>query len=465
MRKKILFIFVCLAGISCQQPSDRATLEGSVDSYQGEGYLICMINTAEGRRNDTIPVQQDGKFEYSTSLEKPTAVYLFLEYLKDDATLFQVYMANGTTSKVKITGARNEAGKLVSTAEFSGKHKAESEYLDAYLRLISLAHPDLGLGKAAGFKTFKEYQSYVKEILEPLRTSLNQAKDADFKAANMEVLNREERTIPFRFAWAKRQNGERMDEDADFVAYVKSFDVNDPESVQITGMVLRWYLGCEENPKNESSALRQMRLMKQMITNQDIINRLSKSTMESEMSMGGSKDLPAIYELYKQTTTDMEALEKITIMYDQLTKLAKGTPAFDFEMQDVQGKTVRFLSVIGKGKVVYIDFWATWCGTCKQEIPHMEKLAETYKENPNIEILSISLDNKISSWHAKLEEDKPTWRQYIIPDNFNSVFAKQYNIQAIPRFMAFDKKGRIIDINAPRPSDPNIHTFLEACMK
>ena len=57
-----------------------------------------------------------------------------------------------------------------------------------------------------------------------------------------------------------------------------------------------------------------------------------------------------------------------------------------------------------------------------------------------------------SKWQNKLKEDKPKWRQFICPDNFNSQLCKNYDIDAIPRFLFFDKDGRILSLNAPRPS-------------
>ena len=91
----------------------------------------------------------------------------------------------------------------------------------------------------------------------------------------------------------------------------------------------------------------------------------------------------------------------------------------------------------------------------------MEKLVEHYKNNEKIEMLSISLDNNKKAWLSKLEQDKPNWRQYIIPEAFNSAFAKEYNIRAIPRFMIFDKEGKIVTINAERPSAKNIIEILD----
>lgn len=74
-------------------------------------------------------------------------------------------------------------------------------------------------------------------------------------------------------------------------------------------------------------------------------------------------------------------------------------------MTDVNGKKYRLSDF--KGKAVYIDVWATWCGPCCMEIPYMEKLVKHYAKNKKIEFLSISLDENQKKWKKKLTEDKP----------------------------------------------------------
>jgi thiol-disulfide isomerase/thioredoxin len=373
-------------------------------------------------------------------------------------------MANGKRNNVTITSARNAAGRLITTAKYDGDFKAESEFLQARFDLIQMQHPQLTLQRAATFSNFKDYKVHVTQMLAPLHTSFGQSNKEFQTARRKETLESDELSVLFRFAWSRRLNNERLDADADFVAFVKSLDLNNSAHQQVTDMVIRWHIANETEPSNENSLVRQMKLMKKMITNQDIINSLSYRMVENSLALGGSADLTAIFEQYKQTSTDEKAIQELSITYDQLVRLVKGTPASDFEMYDINGKTVRFHDVIGKGKVVYIDFWATWCGPCRQEFPHIERLVEKYKDNPNIEFIGISLDNNIGRWQNFLRESGKAskMRQYIIPENFNSPFAIEYNVKAIPRFMVFDKEGNIIDINAPRPSDPNFEKNLES---
>lgn len=446
---------------SCSQQPTLARLSGNVDSYKGEGYLLCIFNTDNGQVFDTLTVDARGDFQLSKDLPQATKAALYLEYLGDNRCLIEVFMINGTESKVKITSSEKD-GRLISTPEFYGDNKGESTFLKVFQ--ATTMGEAFSLEKAVPL-TFKDYQAEIKAEIDKLRTLLAQAKNTEFKTENFAQLDQMERTVPFRFTWAKRNAGIAMDADPDFVEYVQSFDLNNPDNITTTEQILRWYMGCKPDPAETNRTIREMKLMKKMISNQEIINELANTMMDMELAMGGSEHLKAIYDQYCQTSTDTETIRKLTPIYNQLVKLVKGVPASDFEMQDTQGKTLRFRQVIGQGKVTYIDFWATWCGPCCAEIPYVEKLVEKYKNNPDIEFISISLDKDVKKWHKKLNNDNPSWPQFIIPDNFNSTFAKEYNITAIPRFMVFDRKGNIITVNAQRPSGEDIDSQIESWLK
>jgi len=340
---------------------------------------------------------------------------------------------------------------------------AEAEYQQLHATLTAITNPDFGLQKAGSFATFREFQAHVSERFQPLRDLLSKT-DAEFRTVNTASLNRDESAILFRFAWAKRQQGERMDADADFVNFVNAFDLNDEDNLPLAGQILRWNLGVTDNPENENAAIIQMRFIQKNITNQAIINRLALGLIRGQMSSGGGEDLSRVFAFYNQLATDASEQTELIAIYNQLVTLAQGAPALDFEMQDIDGNTVRFLDVIGQGKVVYINVWATWCGPCRAEKPHFNRLAEMHKNNPNIEFISISLDNNLRRWHTFLEAEDMPGRQFVVPAAFESEFARIYNVRGIPRFMAFDKDGSIITIDAPRPSSPTVEAFLEAVL-
>ena len=170
-------------------------------------------------------------------------------------------------------------------------------------------------------------------------------------------------------------------------------------------------------------------------------------------------DLATTFEYYKTVSTNAETIAELQLLYDHYSKLIQGADAMDFIMTDTEGKIWSLKDL--KGKAVYIDIWATWCGPCCMEIPFMEKLAEHYKGNDKIEHISISLDTNDKVWKKRLEKDNPEWKQFICPDNFKSDLAQNYNIEGIPRFLFFDKEGKVISLDAPRPSSEEIIGFID----
>lgn len=116
-----------------------------------------------------------------------------------------------------------------------------------------------------------------------------------------------------------------------------------------------------------------------------------------------------------------------------------------------------------KGKVVVVDIWATWCGPCKKEAPYFHKLESQYK-GKDVVFLSISFDENKAAWEKYIKTKKPEGIQLHAPKAFSSDLAKEYKISAIPRFMVFDKEGKVVTINAPRPSDSILKEMIDALL-
>ena len=122
-----------------------------------------------------------------------------------------------------------------------------------------------------------------------------------------------------------------------------------------------------------------------------------------------------------------------------------------------------------KGKYVYIDVWATWCGPCIQQIPYLKDIKKQYK-NKNIVFLGISTDESSrsgGSWEAAEQQ----WRDFVKNYELGDVqlwagkdfsFQEAYEINGIPRFILIDPDGKIINAEAPKPSDPNLKVLLDS---
>lgn len=137
--------------------------------------------------------------------------------------------------------------------------------------------------------------------------------------------------------------------------------------------------------------------------------------------------------------------------------LAKGKDAPSFTLLDLNGKEVSLHDF--KGKVVYLDFWASWCAPCIAEVPHAKLLRETLKDK-NIVFLYVSLDSQEEHWKTAVAKHQMEGVHVFLPGNFDSETAKKYHVKGIPHYVIIDKEGKIIDNKAQRPSG-NVVNELE----
>ena len=133
-----------------------------------------------------------------------------------------------------------------------------------------------------------------------------------------------------------------------------------------------------------------------------------------------------------------------------------GDMSIDFSYPNISSEMISLSSF--RGRLVYVDVWATWCGPCIAEIPSLERLQKDY-ENKDIVFLSVSVDTDKEAWEKMLTEDQLGGVQ-LWADGWSQI-TKSYAIFGIPRFMLVDKSGELIAVDAPRPSSNEIRTMID----
>lgn len=121
-----------------------------------------------------------------------------------------------------------------------------------------------------------------------------------------------------------------------------------------------------------------------------------------------------------------------------------GSVAPNFKLQDLNGKILELKNY--RGKYVLIDFWASWCGPCRREMPNVAKLYKACK-GKDFEIIGISLDDKSDKWHAAVKEMNMSWPQCSELLGWSTSVVRKYNINAVPTTVLVDPEGLVVAIN------------------
>lgn len=152
-------------------------------------------------------------------------------------------------------------------------------------------------------------------------------------------------------------------------------------------------------------------------------------------------EMEELYNGFAENVKTSSSALAIKAKVDILKQVAIGQPAPDFTLNTPEGTPLSLSSL--KGKVVVIDFWASWCGPCRRENPHM---VEIYKElSPKgVEFLGVSLDKDEAKWLKAIEDDGLIWKHVSDLKYWNSAAAKLYGVNGIPCTYLIDQNGTIV---------------------
>lgn len=119
----------------------------------------------------------------------------------------------------------------------------------------------------------------------------------------------------------------------------------------------------------------------------------------------------------------------------------QGNDAIEIALPSLSGDTLKLSSL--KGKVVLLDFWASWCGPCRSANKDIAKLYSKFKEK-GFEVFSVSFDDDINAWEKAVKKDKITWQQVNDNGGRDAITAQQWYIDALPTTYLIGKDGKLL---------------------
>lgn len=253
-----------------------------------------------------------------------------------------------------------------------------------------------------------------------------------------------------------------------YYQFLTQINVNDKEQVansEYIALVNEYFnywqkkrMTQDQSEDSDMAALGKLELMQRKITVVEIRDAIVK--MEYGYRLTKSSRSDELKTAYIQTAGSDELKKEIEDHATKLAKLKDGNPAPSFKLINDKGQEKSLSDY--RGKYVYLDVWATWCGPCKKELPHYEEVKKLYK-GKNIEFVSICVWDKKEAWENFLKA-KSLGGEQLFNEQSDKEFTDNYMIQGVPTFVLIDKEGKLISRDAERPSDEALKTRIDALL-
>lgn len=427
--------------------------------YSPDGYVL---------NNQVIDLKVDsvtGAFSLDFTLDNPTAD---IEVVLTEDILLGAHLEKGKTTEMYVT--KTEKGVDV---KFKGNEPKLNQWVNLWKREFDSMRfwsPDPSEAKPNA-----EYRKILDEAYAKLKKNSSQIKGHKTYDYYMSLLEADYKWHKVRLI-LDRCEIEHLDvqQDSEYQEIMKNVEINDTINYlgNLSLMALDYRNTVKPDETFEAYSRELMRIVDREVK-LDCLRRVAvKLVGQNYFTFGkghtDEQDKAFIADFMAFAGKDSTMAKTMIDEYYERKKseeqTASGKTAPDITMETIDGKQVQLASLL-KGKFTYIDVWATWCGPCCAEIPHLEKLVEKYKDNDKVQFISISVDTNRQAWENKLKKDNPQWQQYLLTPENNKIFSANWGITGIPRFILIDANGNVYNANASRPSNKETEETIDKIIK
>lgn len=428
-------ILCCVAAFfsGCDQQNkqeNKVHIYGTIEEQTGKVVEMSFNGAASDfgtSRNMMLQVDATGHFDTTFYLDKP-------EYFNIERNT--IYLTPGDELECKICSSNS------SESVFSGKGYEANMYMRHRLFPKGGSFLEGGRNIFADFSKMKDYiltqAAQRKKELESLVNVSSDFKKLEFGRITADIIN----SFDFYPSYAPLRWKEKREK---CVARVDS---------------IRYFLDSLALTLNEEYLL-DVAVVRQLVKKHKGLNwcpAIQEWLHIGNLSrkIGNNMHVDTLERVTKEISliTREDYRDELYFAINQVKGMLPGSPVVDVALKTTDGKEIKLSDL--KGKILYLDFWATWCGPCCYEAPFFEQLAEKFV-GEDIEFISISIDEDMEKWLAYLQKDEKKTMQY---NSLDPVLKEKWNIRGIPRFVLIDSDFKILNPDAPRPSDKGTEQYL-----
>lgn len=425
-----------LALVVCSCRSKDITLSFHIAETTGDKLTV----TLNGEKNE---VEVDSAGVASIVLKDIEPQYAQIKYGRGGRTLFLEpgkdlvisFKGNELWKEVKFEGenaATNDYlnGRQLKAASFNDTEKSEAEFIgfadSLYADNIALLeNGEFGEPFTGMEKTRLKYFTYANFPMYPLYHPYMVKQDS---------------FVPGKAFYDKLRS--LTDFDSRYLA-LSEYEAYIPSAVTTLGMEG----GITKDYKQITE--KQLTYIKANIQDMKLAEYLVNKAVYGYVESAGAADADALVATFREFVKTPESVQKFDELCGRWAKIAVGSPSPSFKYKDIAGKEVTLEDL--KGKLVYIDVWATWCGPCRGEIPYLQALEHAYV-GKDVHFVSISCDQDKNAWQEMVKKEELGGIQLHMDGDKS--FMEAYLIRGIPRFILLDREGKIVSADMSRPSDP-----------
>ncbi|WP_298904873.1 TlpA disulfide reductase family protein [uncultured Psychroserpens sp.] len=457
--KRLIIALFAMSIIACEQEPkiDYAVLSGTIENSKA---TKAVLSNADFKSE--IEIKENGTF--SDTLRISENGFYSLSFGRESTSM---YIKKGDNINVTV-----DAKEFDETVTYTGEGSVENNYLAKKYLNNEEATKDAAVFYALEEGPYKEALAKIKSTNLDALSALENA-DADFLATEKENLVYDEYGMIDRYGryhsyYAKKPDFEVSE---NFVPdAIKNLALDNERAYKSSQAYRSIAMGKSLDPIYEAIGddhlatttehLKSIEAIKIPALKNDIITNLAGFLVSP-----GNPNMESIHNFFMSNLTNEDAKKSLVEKYEKNKDLMKGKPSPVFSnYENHKGGDMSLADL--KGKYVYVDVWATWCGPCIREIPSLKEVEKKF-HNENIEFVSTSIDEvKDHDKWVDMVKDKELGGVQLMADNaWKSKFVRDYAIDGIPRFILIDPNGNIVSADAPRPSNPKLVELLEQELK